>query len=93
MCDEGVIMVTSGFNGDWADYRWQDGCNGMTGGFVTANCGGNSRTFFTSSIPVSNFRTMVLRFRQMFIRRSSRNTLNGSESINAMEKLIRFFPG
>ncbi len=37
MCDEGVIMVTSGFNGDWADYRWQDGCNGMTGGFVTAN--------------------------------------------------------
>ncbi|MBR4219706.1 MAG: hypothetical protein IKR81_01045, partial [Victivallales bacterium] len=37
MCDEGQILVASGFNGDWADYRWEDGCNGMIGGFITAD--------------------------------------------------------
>ncbi|MBE6380840.1 MAG: hypothetical protein E7047_07915 [Lentisphaerae bacterium] len=36
MTDEGVFLCQHALNGDWCDYRWNDGCNGLIGGFITA---------------------------------------------------------
>ena len=36
MADEGCFIMVDCFNGDWADYRWEDGFNGYTGGQATA---------------------------------------------------------